>query len=138
MTLDHARKAPRMSPKSCDAPSIATVKRRITDLVDREVRSGQLRPIVVLAIDGVPFDLARQTWVGARHERLASVFPTTSSSAWLTSLTGLDVDAHGMAGVVVRLADRGDEPINLVHDRGPIDVPVTENIFSDAAARGYR
>src|SRR5262249_24222510 len=52
--------------------------------------------------------------------------------------TGLDVDTHGVPGVVFRIPEHASEPINIFQYSGPVELPRSGNIFSDAAARGYR
>ncbi len=93
------------------------------------------RDIIVLAIDGVPASLARRCWPAARIETLRSVFPTTSSSAWLTAMSGESVDDHGIPGVVFAL-DNGTI-VNLYHHQEPWAGASTRNVFDDAAEQGY-
>lgn len=70
-------------------------------------------------------------------EEMSSVFPTTSSTCWLSSLTGLSVDRHGVPGVVFRTGDDGGDPINVFTHSGELGDAVTGNVFSDAARLGY-
>jgi type I phosphodiesterase/nucleotide pyrophosphatase len=90
------------------------------------------RDVVVLAVDGVGHRPAARFWTSARVELLRSVFPTTSSAAWLSSLTGLEVADHGVPGVVFELPELGNvyEYVGPALGSGP-------NLFSDAAALGY-
>nr|MDQ3935704.1 alkaline phosphatase family protein [Actinomycetota bacterium] len=94
------------------------------------------RDVVVLAVDGIPFDLAREAWAGAEVERMTSVFPTTSSAAWLSSLTGMSVDEHGVPGVVFRPPGGDGELVNLYEHHGPLCAAEPRNVFSDAAGHG--
>jgi hypothetical protein len=88
-----------------------------------------------LTLDGVPVTLARQCWQSAAVEMLHSVFPTTSSCAWLSSLTGATVEEHGIPGVVFQI-DEG-MPINIYNYHGHLYVPQAGNVFSDASLLGY-
>lgn len=107
-------------------PSIAAFRQHVrARLADRHV--------IVLGVDGIPYELACKAWRHARITRARSVFPTTSSTAWLTSLTGASVDAHGIPGVVFPV---DGELVDIYTYRGPLDTPA-ENVFSDAARAGY-
>jgi hypothetical protein len=65
---------------------------------------------------------------------MRTVFPSTSSSAWTSSLTGADVATHGIPGVVFKV----DETlINVFDHRGELHAPDTGNLFVDAVAAGY-
>jgi hypothetical protein len=115
--------------------SLTGFRQRIATLLSEE-RDAARRDIIVLALDGIPLALARQCWPRARLSRMDSVFPSTSSTAWLSSLTGMSVDEHGIPGVVFRLD--ASSPINVYAHRRPLGVPDRGNLFSDAAAAGYR
>jgi hypothetical protein len=119
-------------------PSITTFRSRVRCLLEREAASGHRRHIVILALDGIPYDLAATTWSKAKVTRMQSIFPTTSSTAWLSSLTGTDVAHHGVPGVVFRLPDRYGDLVNVFSHRGPLNCPSTGNIFRDAIELGYR
>lgn len=93
------------------------------------------RNIVVLALDGIPARLAFPCWSGAALSPLRSVFPTTSSAGWLSSLAGAPVDAHGIPGVVFALDD--GRMVNLYQHQAPWHPAPAGNMFSDAAALGY-
>ncbi|HEY4178796.1 MAG TPA: alkaline phosphatase family protein [Kofleriaceae bacterium] len=92
------------------------------------------RHIVVLAVDGVPYELACRTWRRAEVTRARSVFPTTSSTAWITALTGASVDEHGIPGVVF---DVGGELVDVYSFNGLLGAPPAEDLFSDATRHGY-
>ena len=98
-------------------------------------RMVQRRDLVMLAIDGIPYELGVESWPDARLSMLRSVFPSTSSSAWLSSLTGADVATHGVPGVVFKVADA--DMINVFDYQGDLGVPRTGNIFDDATAEGF-
>jgi hypothetical protein len=91
--------------------------------------------VVIFAVDGIPYELALAAWPHAEVSQMRSVFPTTSSSAWLSSLTGAEVGLHGIPGVVFK--SPGGDVINVFEYKGSLDLPATGNIFSDAAALGY-
>lgn len=107
---------------------IASFRRRVGSVLDG-------RDVVVLAVDGIPRDLARRVWPRARVTPARSVFPTTSSTAWLTSLTGQSVDEHGIPGVVFPV-EEGGELINIYTYGGALG-PSPDNVFTDARSRGY-
>jgi predicted AlkP superfamily pyrophosphatase or phosphodiesterase len=92
--------------------------------------------VVVLAVDGIGCEVARRAWRGAGIEEMSSVFPTTSSSSWLSSITGMSVDLHGVPGVVFTTPDGGDRPVNVFDYRGPLFEAPFESVFSDAASLG--
>ena len=122
-------------------PSIDRASREVTafrsviqSLLEREA-AGARRHLVVLALDGIPYRIAAARWSRARIERMRSVFPPTSSTAWLSALTGLSVEQHGIPGVVFSL---GVPPlIDIYRHQGALQVPAAGNLFSDAKALGY-
>lgn len=93
------------------------------------------RDTVVMALDGIPFALAAQMWTSAQLRRMRSVFPTTSSSAWLSALTGMTVAQHGVPGVVFKYPECG--LINVYTHAGPMHIPVVGTVFTDAQQAGY-
>jgi Type I phosphodiesterase / nucleotide pyrophosphatase len=114
-------------------PSIAAFRQRVRDTLASQ--QAPHRHVIVLGVDGIPYHLACKTWRRARVTRARSVFPTTSSTAWLSSLTGESVDAHGIPGVVFPV-DAGGALVDVYKYQGPLDAPA-ENLFSDAARAGY-
>lgn len=66
---------------------------------------------------------------------MESVFPTVSSAAWLSSLTGMAVADHGVPGVVFRV---DGAVVNLYDYTGPLMDSTPDNVFSDAVAAGHR
>lgn len=110
--------------------SITSVRERIRSLLAEAAASGGA-DLLVLAVDGIGFSLAAEAWPAAETECLRSVFPTTSSTAWLSSLTGDDVSSHGIPGVA--FAGPDGELINLYAFNGPLGSARRGNIFSDAA-----
>lgn len=117
-------------------PSITSFRERLASLI-RSQSDHERRDVVVLGVDGIPFDLGRACWSGAQVSRLRSVFPTTSATAWLSSLSGVDVATHGLPGVVFKLDGAADALINVYEYRGPLGSPETGNIFSDGSDSGY-
>ncbi|PVC92136.1 hypothetical protein DBP20_00070 [Streptomyces sp. CS131] len=71
------------------------------------------RGLCVLAIDGLSHEVALSTLVHARIHPLRSTFPSTSTSAWLTAVTGEDPSVHGALGMVHR-APGADRVTHLV------------------------
>lgn len=119
------------------SPSITGFRQRIRDVLHRERSSLRPRHVVILAVDGIPYDLATDSWQRASTTKMISVFPTTSSTAWLSSLTGMGVDLHGVPGVVFRMPDRQSPLINVFECNNALfDGPV-HNIFSDALEARY-
>lgn len=115
--------------------SITDFRQRVRSCLANERASDRPRPIVILAIDGVPWNLARRYWRHAEMEPMRSVFPTTSSAAWLSSLTGCSVDEHGIPGVV--FMDDDAKLINVYQFHGAMRGPDCGNIFSDARTFGF-
>jgi hypothetical protein len=66
------------------------------------------RGVLVLGVDGLSLACARQAWAPSRLERLASTFPSTSATAWLTALTGVGAERHGVPGMVYRVPGTGE------------------------------
>lgn len=119
------------------APSLTEFRARVRAVLAEEAETARPRHVVILAVDGIPYARAHRAWTHARIERMRSVFPTTSATAWLSSLSGMSVAAHGVPGARFRLPEHGDALIDVFTYQGPLATPATENIFSDAAARGY-
>ena len=114
--------------------SIAAFRRHVRTILEEPARE-ERRNVIVLGVDGIPFELACRAWPHARVTRARSVFPSTSATAWLTSLTGESVDAHGIPGVVFTVDDGA--LIDVYNYRGPLGDPPSEDLFSDAIACGY-
>ncbi|MFB9706490.1 alkaline phosphatase family protein [Streptosporangium nondiastaticum] len=70
---------------------------RILAALDRAERG-----VVVLAVDGLSWRAARAAWPAADLARLTSTFPSTSATAWMTSVTGLPVAGHLAIGAACR------------------------------------
>ncbi|WP_433498651.1 alkaline phosphatase family protein [Sphaerimonospora sp. CA-214678] len=119
--------------------SITIVRDRISTLLRQESATPAPRDVVVLAVDGLSYAFAADCWTGAAQiSRLRSVFPTTSSAGWLSSLTGLDVARHLVPGVVFSDPEGSDELINVFDYRGRDLTPARETVFTDARRLGYR
>lgn len=115
-------------------PSITRFRCVVRDIL-RSQPEHDRRDVVVLALDGVTHELAARCWPGAEPLRMRSVFPTTSSSAWLSALTGMDVAQHGVPGVVFRGEGRG--LINVYEHQQALGIPAEGTVFTDAQAAGY-
>jgi hypothetical protein len=120
--------------------SIRDFRSSVAGLLAAETGARRPRPVVVLALDGVSYAAARSHWCHAELSRARSVTPTTSSAGWLSSLTGLDVAAHGVPGVVFADPAGGPGQINVFEYTGPgLELPPTVgNVFSDATGLGYQ
>lgn len=123
--------------ESFQATSVTGFRERVASILEGEAGALRSRHIIILGIDGIPYNLAVRTWGHAKTEKMTSVFPTTSSSAWLSSLSGMDVDSHGIPGVIIKVPDGGGELINVFEYKGPAIDFAIENIFSDAVRFGY-
>lgn len=123
------------SRESSDCLSIKTFRDRVRSLLLSERARSTPHHVVILAIDGIPYELAACEWPNARIDELQSVFPATSPTAWLSSLTGAEVARHGIPGVVFKAIN--GKLINVFEYEGRLDCPSMGNIFSDAAALGY-
>ncbi|GAB2445163.1 hypothetical protein GCM10027187_07590 [Streptosporangium sandarakinum] len=77
--------------------SLRAVPDRILATLDRAERG-----VVVLAVDGLSWRAARAAWPAADLARLTSTFPSTSATAWMTSVTGLPVAGHLAIGAACR------------------------------------
>ena len=133
-----SKRSDAMAAVNSKTPSIMAFRSRIKCLLEQEANAaGRSRHIVVLGIDGLPYHLALRSWRYASTERMSSVFPTTSATGWLTGLSGLAVDAHGVPGVVFKIPEHRDGLINVFEYRGPLVGFEMTNIFSDAAGFGY-
>jgi hypothetical protein len=118
-------------------PSISKFRNYVLTVLEGETRSNRKRHIVILGIDGIPYDLALKSWRCAQTQKMKSVFPSTSSTAWLSSLSGMRVEEHGVPGVIFRFEDRNEKLINIFTYKGHIHNLCKGNIFSDAATFGY-
>lgn len=116
-------------------PSIVSFRAQVRDLLAAPATAG--RHVIVLGVDGIPCDLARRAWRGAQVREARSVFPTTSSTAWLSALTGARVDEHGVPGVMFAAPDAGDALIDVYTYQGSLGVAPDGDLFSDAARAGY-
>ncbi len=61
--------------------------------------------VIVLGIDGLGWDMAAHNWRDSQLSCLTSTFPSISTTAWTTALTGVGVGEHGVVGMVYRLPD---------------------------------
>jgi hypothetical protein len=65
------------------------------------------RGVVLLAVDGLAHSVAADHWQPSTLAALRSTVPSTSTTAWLTSVTGVGPDEHGLPGMVFRLPADG-------------------------------
>jgi hypothetical protein len=119
--------------------SIAVVPDRVLAALERARRG-----VVVLACDGLSHRHAAPVWPVTGE--LAAVWPSVSTTAWLTATTGVGPEVHGVAGMVYRVPGHG---LVLALDGTPLDDPAADpvaatvaeappTVFERAAARGAR
>jgi hypothetical protein len=82
--------------------SLRDVPDRVLAALDRADRG-----VIVLAVDGLAYDVAAEHWQPSTLDLLHSTVPSTSTTAWLTSVTGVGPDQHGLPGMVFRLPADG-------------------------------
>ncbi|GII85583.1 hypothetical protein Ssi03_35730 [Sphaerisporangium siamense] len=100
--------------------SLSAIPGRMLDELDRAARG-----IVVLAVDGLSWRTARESWRDAALETLTSTFPSTSATAWMTAVTGVPLTGHLVAGAACR-SPADDALVDLIHGTvlaGPRDAP---------------
>ena len=136
-----ASQSPHLQSKALTVESapqtIVSVRGRVSGLLARESSARRGRDVVLLGLDGIPHDLGVRSWPHATTSMLHSVFPTTSSTGWLSSLSGASVEEHGVPGVVFKLKETGGALVN-VFDAGCQFGGRTEgNLFEDARRAGY-
>jgi hypothetical protein len=93
------------------------------------------RQSVLLAVDGVGLAIAEPCWPGARCESLVTTFPSVSTTAWLTALTGAGPERHLVPGMVFQL---DGSPVVAVDDGPAHLVGPVESVFSRLHAAGVR
>jgi hypothetical protein len=97
--------------------------------------------LVVLALDGVGWEVAATVFSPDLLIPLTSVFPSTSISAWLTALTGRSVAEHRVPGVCFRAV--GAQVLYDCFAEGNLRGPPTgaeppPPVFAELARRGVR
>lgn len=80
---------------------------RVLPQVVTRCLDGAARGVILLAVDGLSHEAAEHSLTGARLWPLRSTFPSTSTTAWLTAVTGTGADEHGAIGMVYRAPDAG-------------------------------
>src|SRR3981081_2180089 len=75
-------------------PSLREVPDRVLAALDRTDRG-----VVVLAVDGLAYTVAAEHWQPSTLDVLRSTVPSTSTTAWLTSVTGVGPEPQGAAGM---------------------------------------
>ncbi|MGI5272906.1 alkaline phosphatase family protein [Nonomuraea sp. CA-218870] len=99
--------------------------RAVPGLVLSELGRGG-RGVLVLAVDGLSWQVARRVWRSAELTCLTSTFPSTSASAWMTSVTGAPVSDHLVVGAAYR--ERAGGPL--------VDVITGDVLAGEPAPRG--
>ncbi len=99
---------------------------------------------VVIGIDGVPFDyfisqcesgnMPNLANIIAKnpHKKMKSVYPTISSVAWTSFMTGQNPAGHNIFGFV----DRNANPLELILNTGAMRK--CETIYESLSTKGYR
>lgn len=105
--------------------------------IHRRLQQGDMRNQIIFAVDGIYHRLAKRLWPSAQMMCWQAVFPPTSSTCWLSSLTGQRVSEHGVAGVVYQPQSDNHTLINICDYQGKAIVLPKENIFTDATRYGY-
>lgn len=125
----------------------------VPELVGRCLATAS-RGVVALALDGLSHAVGAQALAHARVSVLRSTFPSTSTTGWLTAVTGVDPSRHGAIGMVYRAPGAGhsshlisgkslayagaaDDPGGETVAGRPLIEPA-ETIFERATAAGFR
>ena len=120
------------------APSVTSFRSQIREVMIAESGTGHTpRHITILGLDGISYAIAQKRWRRATTFPMRAVHPTTSSTGWLSSLTGLSVDSHGIPGVVFKVSSSDRYTINVFQSKADLFHEHFENIFSDGAKCGY-
>ncbi|MCI4002820.1 alkaline phosphatase family protein [Dickeya dianthicola] len=126
-----------LSPVTGLIPDISLTRHIIRDKLYHKKAGAQQKSVIIFAVDGVPFRLAKQYWPSAPQKiMLRSLFPTTTSSVWLTIVSGDKPSIHGVPGVVFRPESNTESLINIFQYQGALGYTPQESIFSDAAKQG--
>jgi hypothetical protein len=103
--------------ESCLAPQSASARTdsaRTGTTRSSDARARADAPgVIMLALDGLALHVAAETLAHAELTAMRSTFPSTSATAWLTSVTGLDASEHGAVGAVLRVPGT-DRLVNAV------------------------
>ena len=106
----------------------------VAPFITRSLRMND-RGVVVLALDGLPHAPAKRAFTSASVDVARSTFPSTSVTAWLTSVTGADVAQHHAAGMAMRVP--GTVRVASLTEDGPDDLVASHTtVFETARADG--
>lgn len=86
---------------------------RVLPEVVNRCLDGAEHGVILLAMDGLSYAEAERSLTGAQLWRLRSTFPSTSTTAWLTAVTGSGPAEHGAIGMVYR-APGADHTTHLI------------------------
>ncbi|ERK12051.1 hypothetical protein L580_4323 [Serratia fonticola AU-P3(3)] len=117
--------------------SLRQFRKRIARRMAYQQRQKQPRHQVIFAVDGIYAELAQCCWRYAHQESWQAVFPSTSASCWLSSLTGQSIEQHGVPGVVFRPDPAQATLINICDYQGDAITPPTANLFTDCYRYGF-
>ncbi|MDE8755256.1 alkaline phosphatase family protein [Pectobacterium polaris] len=123
--------------KKHPAGNLTQFRAWIQQRLHQRKQQGRMRSQIIFAVDGVYHKLAERLWSSAQMMCWQAVFPPTSSTCWLSSLTGQRVDEHGVAGVVYRPQSASQALVNICDYQGEAITATRENIFTDATRYGY-
>ncbi|QMV16149.1 alkaline phosphatase family protein [Vibrio spartinae] len=118
------------------SPNLTHIRGWVRDLI-AEQTNNRGKSVVLLAVDGVRYADAERYWYSANHlQRISSVYPTTSSSCWLSSITGDCVERHGCVGVVFK-PHPTSEMINVYSHPNGFVREGERTLFHDALQQGF-
>lgn len=109
---------------------------------DAAVAAARRRPTALLAIDGLPWELANDGWAPDELLPVTTVFPSTSTAAWMTAVTGVGLDQHLVTGAVYRAGGELIDPVRGKPldkaNRGAAHAAIRSNptVFEVLAAKG--
>jgi len=130
---------------------LGILKQRLVDVFVEPERMdllGSSRSLIVLAIDGLAYDIASASWAPDLLAAVSSTFPSVSSAAWLTASTGLTPSKHGVVGVVFEdeavdgvyncYLDQEQSHVRSVSPARAIELGPWPTLFSELAAMGVQ
>lgn len=119
------------------ANNLRQFRKRIAQRMEYQQRQKQPRHQVIFAVDGIYSGLAQGCWRYAQQQPWQAIFPSTSASCWLSSLTGQSIAQHGVPGVVFRPDPAQATLINICDYQGDAITSPTANLFTDCYRYGY-
>lgn len=117
-------------------PPVRSIRARLAAALSEAAVQPRPLPIIAIGADGIDFTLAKRHWTPDELQALRAEMPATSSSGWLSALTGRVPVAHGALGAVQRAHPGASAGSVFAERAGPFVAGRT--IFHDATAIGYR